>query len=185
MKEEWRAVTGYDGFYEVSNFGRVRNLAVYSYKYKRVIVRKEPRLINPCLTYDGYLRVVLSKYGKKKHFTVHRLVALVFLPNNDNLPEVNHKDENHKNNCVWNLEWCTRKYNANYGTLPKRISEWQTNSRVRSKAVFQYTLDGEFISAYPSQREAGRVTGINSDTIGSVCRGTGKTAGGFKWSFAL
>lgn len=184
MKEEWRAVTGYEGFYEVSNFGNVRNLAVYSYKYKKVIIRKEPRLLKLCTTNDGYLRVVLSKYGKKQHFAVHRLVALVFIPNIKDLPEVNHKDENHKNNCVWNLEWCTRKYNANYGTLPKRISIWQTNSRVRSKAVFQYTLDGEFVSAYPSQREAGRVTGINSDTIGNVCRGKGKTAGGFIFKFA-
>lgn len=184
MKEEWRPCVGYEGFYEVSNLGRVRSIAVYIDKYKKVFQRKSPVLKIAETTREGYKRVLLSLYGKHHHCAVHRLVAMAFIPNDENLPEINHKDENPANNKVDNIEWCTRKYNANYGTLPKRMSEWQMNSPVRSKAVYQYTKTGEFITAYPSMNEAGRNVGVSGNMIGRVCKGKAKSAAGFVFKFA-
>lgn len=175
---------GFEDFYEVSNFGNVRSVAVYSYKYQRVIRRKVPKQRIKETIKGEYKRVLLCLYGVHHHCAVHRLVAAAFIPNPDNLPCVNHKDENPSNNVVYNLEWCTYKYNSNYGTLPQRISERQTNSAALSKAVFQYELDGTFLSAYPSQREASRQTGVSADMIGRACRGKAKTAGGFIFKFA-
>ena len=185
MSEIWKPCVGFEGFYEVSNFGNVRSIAVYIDKYKRVCQRKSPVLKALETTREGYKRVLLSLYGKHHHCAVHRLVGMAFIPNENNLPEINHKDENPANNKVENLEWCTRKYNANYGTLPNRISGWQTNSPVRSKAIYQYTKDGEFITAYPSLNEAGRCVGVSGDMIGRVCKGKAKSAAGFIFKFAV
>ena len=103
MMEEWRAVPGYEGLYEVSNKGNVRNV-------RRNTLLRLPK------TNDGYIRVSLYKNGIMTCFQVHRLVAEAFLPNPDNLPQVNHKNEVKSDNCVDNLEWCTAKYNNNYGS---------------------------------------------------------------------
>ena len=110
MMEEWRAVPGYEGLYEVSNKGNVKSLI------KNKIIKG---FINRC----GYILVGLSKNGIRKKITIHRLVAQVFIENPDNLPEVNHKDEDKANNSVDNLEWCDRKYNNNYGTANIRRRE--------------------------------------------------------------
>lgn len=107
MMEEWRAVPGYEGLYEVSNMGNVRNV-------RRNTLLRLPK------TNNGYIRIVLSKNGIKTGFQVHRIVAQAFLPNPDNLPQVNHKDEVKSNNCVDNLEWCSAKYNSNYGSRLER-----------------------------------------------------------------
>ena len=103
MMEEWRAVPGYEGLYEVSNKGNVRNV-------------RRNTLLRLTKTNNGYIRVFLYKNGIKTNLSVHRLVAKTFLPNPDNLPIINHKDEDKTNNNVDNLEWCTAKYNLNYGT---------------------------------------------------------------------
>ena len=110
MMEEWRAVPGYEGLYEVSNKGNVRN------------VRRNTllRLSKDCY---GYIQVSLYKNGRRTGLRVHRLVTEAFLPNPDNLPEVNHKDEDKTNNRVENLEWCDHKYNMNYGTRNIRAKE--------------------------------------------------------------
>lgn len=108
--EEWRPIVGYEGLYEVSNLGRVR-----SFKWGREEIRKLH------ITKKGYLEVGLCKEGKQKMFKVHRLVAQAFIPNPEGLPVINHRDENPKNNKVDNLEWCTYKYNSNYGTCKERI----------------------------------------------------------------
>lgn len=182
--EEWRDCVGFEGFYQVSNEGRIRSIAVYSAKYNRVIQRKTPHYNSIETTRDGYKRVLLCLYGVHHHCAVHRLVAQAFIPNPENLKEVNHKDENPSNNMLSNLEWCSREYNANYGTLPKRISKRSMNAEKSSKAVFQYSLDGTFITAYPSAKEAQRQTGANADVICRVCKGKAKQSGGFRWSYA-
>ena len=181
MKEEWRLCKGFEPFYEVSNTGRVRSIAVWSDKYQRILTRKYPKEIQLEKTKDGYYRVLLCHYGKHYHCSVHRLVAIAFIDNPNNYPCINHKDENPSNNNVDNLEWCSYKYNNNYGTLPKRIKEWQTNSPVRSKAVSQIDKNGNIVNSYPSQKEAERQTGVSADMIGRVCRGEAKTGGGYKW----
>lgn len=185
ITEVWKACKGYEQFYEVSNLGRVRSIALFSAKWKKVVKRKHPVLKKAEVTYDGYERVLLSLYGNHHHCSVHRLVAQTFIPNDLELPEVNHKDENTRNNCVSNLEWCSRKYNANYGTLPKRISERQINNPALSKVVNQYSLNGVFIATYPSIKEAERITGIDNTMISRVCKGKSKFAKGYLWKYAF
>lgn len=135
------------------------------------------------LTHDGYYRVTLSKGKAQKHFSVHRLVAIAFIPNPQNHSEVNHKDENTRNNNVENLEWCSREYNANYGTLPRRESNSNTNHPKKSKPVVKMSIDGEILAEYPSINEAVRQTGISERGIGRCCMGKALTSGGFIWKY--
>lgn len=166
MVEVFLDIKGYEGLYQVSNYGRVRSL-----NYKRT---GEVRVLKAAKDKAGYLQIGLCKNGKQNWRKVHRFVAEAFIPNPDNLPEVNHIDEDKSNNCVWNLEWCTRKYNVNYGTRTEQTST----------PVYQYTKDSVFVKEYPSIREASRQTGINRCNIASCCRGYKyKSAGGYVWSF--
>lgn len=112
--EIWKDIEGYEGLYQVSNKGRVKSL-----NYKRT---GKEGILSSSPTSSGYLIVNLCKNKKQKPFYIHRLVAKAFLPNPNNLPQVNHKDENKENNTVYNLEWCTAKYNNNYGTHNERSS---------------------------------------------------------------
>ena len=130
---------------------------------------------------NGYYYVCLSKNGIVKNYFVHRLVAEVFLPNPDNLPCVNHKDEDKSNNNVDNLEWCTHEYNINYGTRNKRIGKSNTNGK-RSKPVLQYTLDGQFVKEWSSIMECKR-NGYNHGHIIECCRKNRKTHKGFIWRY--
>lgn len=121
VEELWVDIKGYEGFYQVSNFGRVRSLP-------RVIVRKgyvsqhfNGKYLKSMIDKCGYLHVNLYK-DKLKTVKVHRLVAEAFIPNPDNLPCVNHKDEDKTNNQVDNLEWCTHAYNNSYGTHIERVA---------------------------------------------------------------
>ena len=119
MNEEWRPVLGYEGLYEVSNTGQVRSLDKYD-SMNRFLRGRILRLFTDGL---GYLRAQLYSNSKRKSFLVHRLVAQAFIPNPDNLPQVNHRDENPSNDNVDNLEWCDGKYNVNYGTRIDRIRD--------------------------------------------------------------
>ena len=125
MQEEWRDIKDYEGLYMISSYGRVKSLGRWvNYKNKGK-KWQEGKILKPLVKKGGYLHVGLWKNGKLKFFTVHRLVAQAFIPNPNNLPQVNHKDENKENNFVKNLEYCDAKYNSNYGTRTKRIAEKQ------------------------------------------------------------
>lgn len=151
--------------YEVSNLGNVRRIGA---KKNRKIQDSE----------KGYKTVYLYKNQKRKKFLVHRLVAEAFIPNPDNLPQVNHKDEVKSNNCVDNLEWCSAKYNINYGTRTERAV-----NKI-SIPVSQYDLQGNLINTYKSTREADRQTGIAQQNISKCMRGERYTAGGYVWKAA-
>ena len=122
MEEQWKDIKGYEGLYEVNNFGNVRSLdRVIKTKHNSTTLRKG-RILTPFYEEQkGYYQVALSKDGKVKKYRIHRLVAVAFLENPFDYTDVNHKDEDKTNNNVDNLEWCTRKYNNNYGTKPERI----------------------------------------------------------------
>lgn len=123
IAEKWMPVPDYEGLYEVSNFGNVRSLDRTVKGRPGTYAKIKGKTLTPIKNSEGYLRVNLcSERGRKAEF-VHRLVAKAFIKNFDNLPEVNHKDENKENNFVENLEWCDSKYNSNYGTIRKRRSE--------------------------------------------------------------
>ena len=166
MEEIWKDKKDYEGHYQVSNLGRVKSI-----KFGKEIILKQHINIK-----GGYYYVCLLKNGKHKNYYVHRLVAEAFLPNTDNLPQVNHKDENKLNNSVDNLEWCTNEYNHNYGTINERISQSQ------SKPVLQYDLNGNLIKEWKSINECGR-NGFNQGDICKCCNGKRKTAKGFIWVY--
>lgn len=131
---------------------------------------------------SGYLRISTKINGKHVAFSPHRLVALAFLDNPHNYPCVNHKDENRQNNCVNNLEWCTPKYNANYGTKLQRQSLHQMNRKDCSKPVVCITQCEEI--TYPSAKQAQRDLSISNSNIIACCLGKRKTAGGYRWRYA-
>lgn len=126
MDEIWKDVIGYEGLYRVSSLGSVKSVTRYvktvhkGYEGSRLI---KERVLKPYLGKHGYFILTMRKNGRYKTEEVHRLVALAFIPNPDDLPCVNHKDENKQNNSVDNLEWCTRAYNNNYGNRNKKISQ--------------------------------------------------------------
>ena len=169
--EIWCPIKGYENLYEVSDQGRVKSL-----KFGK------ERILKPGSDKDGYLIVGLCKNGEKKNLLVHRLVAKTFIPNPDNLPEVNHKDEDKTNNKVSNLEFCDSKYNNNYGTRNKRISEKMTNGKL-SKPVLQYTKSGEFVREWKSMNDVQRNLNYNKGNISSCCTGRYKSAYNFIWKY--
>ena len=180
--EEWRNVVGYEGRYVVSNLGRV---AAYSAPYLcgDRICRRKPQLIKPRKGSD-YYSVVLSDGEKhRKSFVVHRLVASAFLPNQDNLPYINHKDENPENNKVDNLEWCTQSYNCNYGGHNARMAKTIHETAYQRKKVVQLTIENIFIAQYVSIVEASKASGICQGSISLCCRGLRSQGGGYKWMY--
>lgn len=175
--EIWEDIDNYVGFYQVSNLGRVRSIDRIVKHWRGGKLIKKGKILKQKPNKYGYKCLRLIKNGKYKDVTVHRLVAIAFIPNPNNLPFVNHKDENPSNNNVNNLEWCTQEYNVNYGTANKRRSE------AKSKPVLQFTKSGDFVNEYPSATEAQKHTGIIHQSISSCCRHKLKSSGGFVWKF--
>lgn len=167
--ENFVDIQGYEGFYKINTSGDV--LSVRSGKLLKAGKNKQ-----------GYMNVALSKDGKAKTHKVHRLVALAFISNPNNYPFINHKDENKTNNRVENLEWCTSKYNLNYGTAIERRSESIKNSSLKQrKAVLQLSLTGDVVGEYISTKEASEATGIDRRQISRSINHLGKQAHGFLW----
>lgn len=162
MKAIWLPIEGYEDLYEVSNTGKVRSLCG-RYGKNRILKQSSGS--------KGYLIVTLCGKGPQKTVNVHRLVAKAFIPNPDNLPCVNHIDEDRTNNNVTNLEWCSYYHNNTYG---HRL----TKSAEKLSHPVRCIETGEvFPSAYAAQRE----TGIRQANIWKVCHGERHTAGGYHW----
>jgi hypothetical protein len=175
--EIWKPIKGYEGLYEVSNLGNVKSLN-YSHTGK-------PKLLKLCKLKNGYLMVQLSKNSVTEKRLVHRLVAQAFLPNPDNLPEVNHKSEIKSQNNVENLEWCSSSYNHSYGTGTKRMVAKRNNNNCNNaeKPVKQITLNGTLVTIWPNINEAGR-NGFNIGCISMCCNGKRNSHKGYLWEFA-
>lgn len=169
----WKEVAGYEELYLISDEGQVMALPKEistRNPYGEIIRHTKAKLLKPSLRGRGnqkYPFVVLSKNGQPQIFSLHRLVAMTFLPNPDDLPEVNHKDENPLNCNVSNLEWCDHQYNIEYS---------------KNKAVEQY-FDGEKIAEYKSIKYASELTGISRTAINNALTGYSMTAGGYKWKY--
>lgn len=180
MTEIWKDIKGYKGIYMVSNMGRVKSLPQFHnsnsggyYTTGKILKQRDNG--------RGYSQVRIYK----KHFYVHRLVAETFIDNPYNLPIVNHKDENPSNNRVDNLEWCTQKYNMNYGNARKKISKGHTNNPILSKQVIATDILGNIINIFPSANEASRQMGVAVSSIVRCCNNMigYKTAGGLSWQY--
>ena len=179
--EVWKDVVEYEGLYEVSDKGNVRGVA-----RKDTLGRnRKGRMLKPGYTSRGYLQVGLSKNGKSKTRTVHRLVAEAFIPNPNGLPQVNHRDEDKDNNNVENLEWCDSKYNINYGTRSERFA------RTRSKKVRAVNIKTGEVLTFNSAKEAKKkgypgvaaACGGVYNTINGKPGGDGRTYKGYRWSY--
>ena len=175
----------YEGLYKVSNLGKILSL-----NYRNT---GKAELMNPVTNTGGYLQVGFWKNGEYKTCLVHRLVAETFLPNPENKPQVNHKDEDKTNNFVFlnedgsvdkeksNLEWKTPKENSNHGTRNERIAKANTNGKL-SKPVLQLSLTGELIREGPSVGECER-NGFNRGYVAACCRGVYESAYGFLFMY--
>ena len=185
MTEEWRDIVGAEGIYQVSNQGRVRSVdRIDANGMKRngiILAQKNNR--------NGYKTV--SLYFNQRWYwpSVHRLVAEAFIPNPNNLPQVNHRDENKHNNSVENLEWCSAKYNTNYGLRGKKAGEniskanrGKPQPRLR-KEIEQFDMDGNYITTYSSVGEAAKSIGKPSSYISACLIGKTKSCNGFIWRY--
>lgn len=178
--EKWKPIDGFEGFYEVSDKGRVRSVSRTIRQSNGTERTKKSHVLAQTAHYrNGYLSVMLSKEGCKKRVSVHRLVASAFVPNDKHLPEVNHKDETKTNNSAENLEWCDRRYNNTYGTVRDRIAKTQ------GCAVAQMDRNGNVIATFHSQGAAARATGAAQSGISACLLGKDKTSGGFLWGHLL
>ena len=160
----WKDIKGYEGLYQVSDKGEVRN--------------KSNKILKPFDNGNGYKKIMLFKDNKRTPYYIHRLVAENFISNPNNWKQINHKDENPSNNTLENLEWCNNTYNVNYGGHNERM----INSK--SKTVYQYDLDGNYITYFKNCGEASIYTGVSKSQINKCCSGKLKMANGFIWKYS-
>ena len=163
MQEIWKDIKGYNGKYQISNYGNVKNT-----KSSRLLKQRNKK----------YLEVVLYKNCQPKCYKIHRLVAEAFIPNPTNLPIINHKDENKLNNNVDNLEWCDAKYNSNYGKRNELVSKNQSKYK-----IIQKDLSNNIIKIWDNIWDLTHNTKYKKDNISCCCRGKLKTAYGYKWEY--
>lgn len=177
--EKWKDIKGYEGLYRISDKGRVMSVArqIRTGKGALRIYGGKPRSLNT--DGAGYRYVDLYKNGRARYVKVHRLVAEAFLSNPRNYKFVNHKNENKGDNRVENLEWCSAKYNRNYGTANERLA-----AKLSIK-VEQLNLAGKHVATFESAKVAAKQFGNKNIAmqIGECCRGKQKTAHGFKWRY--
>lgn len=171
MNEIWKDIEGFEGYYQISNLGRVKSFCQPT-QYRK----PKEHILKPSISNTGYCQVTLYKDTKRKKFLVHRLVAFAFVPNPNDYPHINHKDENKLNNSAENLEWCTALYNNRYGTAKIRSIE------TRRKPVEQLTLDGTSIAKYYSIKVASDLLGFDRTRIQKCCN-NGGVGYGYYWRY--
>ena len=205
--ELWKWIPGWEGYYMVSTHGRIKSVDRYVNGKNGSKCLMKGKILKQGTDRDGYKKVVLYKNKKGKTYRVHRLVAMTFIPNSNNLSYVNHKDENPSNNTVWNLEWCTHKYNDNYGTRNERISKAHKGKPKTEEAkkrqsesmkgkytgknhpyatpILMFTKNNVFVKRFDCIVDANEYLGNNrhSTNIIQCAKGINKTAYGFKWKY--
>ena len=179
MTEVWKDIRDFEGLYQISNLGRIKSLQRYVRVGGGGFRPLQERIISPVKCLNGYLEANLNKNGKRYVKLLHRVVAEAFLPNPHGYPQINHKDEDLTNCAVDNLEWCTAKYNANYGTRNVRMMENR-----EFKPVDQYDKYGNFIKHYDKITDATNETGADTSAIIRVCKGKQHTSLGYVWKYS-
>ena len=171
--EEWRDVVGYEGLYKVSNLGNI-----YSFYVNRILSKH--------LMPNGYITIRLCNNSQHKRVQLGRIVAIAFIPNPDNLSEVNHKDCNPRNNESENLEWCTHAYNINYANRTQKMLNSPGYKAAMSNIkipILQFDKNGTFIRRWNSGSEIEKETCINAGNISLCCSGKRKSAGNYIWRY--
>lgn len=175
MEEIWKDIEGYVSYYQISNFGRLKSL--HGLK-ERILKPHNDRL--------GYARIILCKDGIYIGCSINREVAKAFLKNENNYPCTNHKDENPRNNHVDNLEWCTYKYNCNYGTaIERRIqnTDYEAIRKAVEKPIAQYNLVGNLIKHWDRALDIQKVLGYENSAIAKCCNNRQNSAHDFMWRY--
>ena len=188
MEEIWKWIDGYENMYQVSNLGRVRSVDrdVYCEVSPNKLQHIYGKVLKQGTNHKGYPIVYLSKDGKQKTITVHRLVALTFIENPLNLPQVNHIDGDKTNNNVSNLEWCDNSYNQIHahktGLFPRYEDTVGWGRPARQVAMLDFDTK-EVLRTFETLASVKRETGINQFNVRSVCLGLRNHAGGYDWKF--
>lgn len=161
MSEIWKEIKGYEGYYEVSSYGKVKS---------------KNKILKPFFNGKGYLYVNLCKDGKRETISIHRLIGIMFIPNPDNKPQINHIDGIKINNFVNNLEWTTNGENVKHA---------YSNNLMKSLGIpiIQYDKENNIIGRFESIRNASIISGVGYMSIRKCCHNQRKTAGGFVWKF--
>ena len=175
--EEWRDIIGWEGLYQVSNLGRVKSLPRLHKSVHGEYLSKE-RILSPrvCGGQREYLSVALYRGKGAVQRKIHRLVAMAFISNPKGYKEVNHIDENKRNNMASNLEWCSRSYNVNYG---RRIEKQSAHLQ---KAVLAFTRRGQFVARFKSIKDAAVWAGVDGSNVSRAIK-RDSVSGGYKWRF--
>ena len=183
--EQWENVPGYENLYSLSNYGRLKHLpySLYGLNKERVDIGEKIR--KPNLMRTGYYAYELWKENKRKVYLLHRLLAIIFIPNPLMLPQINHIDGNKQNDNLSNLEWCTPRENIIHAINVLGVANGRNykygKEHYRAKPVCAVNEFGEIIMQFDCMQDAYRQTGIRESGISSCVRGKQKTAGGFIW----
>lgn len=172
MEEIWKDIIGFEGLYQVSNLGRVK-----SFRKPKQYKCADEYIMKEYIGNSGYIVVTLYKSRSRTKKLVHRLVADAFIPNPENLPHVNHKDENKHNNRADNLEWCTPKYNNNYGTLSMRAAA------AHGRMIDQFLPNGEWLARYACISIAAKLSGFSYSVIKNHCNGDSRYSRDYLWRY--
>lgn len=181
--EEWRDIQGYEGLYQVSNLGRVKSLD------KTIVMadgrnrHQKEKILKLQINKYGYYVITLWNNKVSKQVKVHRLVAIAFIPNPENLPQVNHIDEDKLNNKTGNLEWCTALENNHHSNIA--IRRHIIGTEASKKPVSQYEINGTLVASYESASEASRQIGKpqGRSSICKCCNGQLNTYNGYVWKW--
>lgn len=178
--EEWKTIELYPE-YEVSSYGNIRSknrtyIDSMGRKYDKI--GQNLKLVTQT-TKGNYNQIMVCLWSQHKmhRLIVARLVAQAFIPNPNNLPQVNHKDENSENNNVANLEWCTAAYNVNYNNLRERAAA------KKCRCVAIYDIDGKFIEICNSGKEAAEKYCVSRGSISACCNGSRDSVKGYRFKF--
>lgn len=187
MQEEiWKDIKGYEGLYQISNFGRVKSLERLTKRNGRNYLIKE-KLLSLHPDKDGYMLVNLNNLSKSYPYKVHRLVCEAFIANPENKPCVDHINTIKDDNRVENLRWCTHKENCNNPISHQKLVDASiprySKDNPNAKAVIQFTTSGKVVRKWDTMKDAADNLGINYTNISKCCRGIRKQFNGSVWKY--